>query len=94
MSDSNYVMAALAGCVAQFIYSFMEPILAKQLEGLDLNQVQIGWFFMILPASYIPSSITLDYLPKTWDKRGMLMIGACCCGLSLFLVGPSSIFNC
>ena len=39
MSDSNYVMAALAGCVAQFIYSFMEPILAKQLEGLDLNQV-------------------------------------------------------
>jgi len=49
---------------------------------------------MILPASYIPSSIALDFLPKTWDKRGILMIGACCCGLSLFLVGPSSLIIC
>ena len=47
---------------------------------------------MILPASYIPGSIGLDYLPKSWDKRGIIMFGACGCGLSLFLVGPSSLF--
>lgn len=88
-----YMLAALAASVSQFIYSYMEPILAKRLEDLDLTQVQIGWFFMILPASYIPGSIGLDYLPKTWDKRGIIMFGACGCGLSLFLVGPSSLFN-
>lgn len=47
---------------------------------------------MILPAAYIPASIALDFIPKSWDKRGLIMIGASCCGLSLFLVGPSSLF--
>ena len=47
---------------------------------------------MILPFAYIPSSIMLDYLPKSWDKRGLIMVGACGAGLSLFLVGPSSLF--
>ena len=37
LMNPNYVMAALAGCVAQFIYAFMEPILAKRLEDLDLT---------------------------------------------------------
>lgn len=32
-------MSALAGTAVQFIYSFMEPILAKRLEDMDLNQV-------------------------------------------------------
>ena len=47
---------------------------------------------MILPFAYIPGSIILDYMPKTWDKRALIMIGACFAGLSLFLVGPSSLF--
>ena len=32
-----YLMSALAGTTVQFIYSFMEPILAKRLEEMDLN---------------------------------------------------------
>ena len=32
-----YLMSALAGTTVQFIYSFMEPILAKRLEEMNLN---------------------------------------------------------
>jgi MFS family permease len=88
-----FTMSALAGTTVQFIYSFMEPILAKRLEEMELDQVQIGWFFMILPASYIPSAIALDYLPKRWDKRLVIIIGMVCCGLSLFCVGPSTFVS-
>ena len=34
-----FMMAAMAASVSQFIYSYMEPILAKRLEDLDLSQV-------------------------------------------------------
>jgi len=88
-----YTMSALAGTTVQFIYSYMEPILAKRLEEVQLDQVQIGWFFMILPAAYIPSAIALDYLPKNWDKRKVIIIGMICCALSLFCVGPSTMMN-
>ena len=69
----------------------MEPILAKRLEDMDLTQVQIGWFFMLLPAAYIPSSIAVEKLPRRWDKRILLIVGMIFCGLSLFLVGPSTL---
>jgi len=71
----------------------MEPILAKRLEEVQLDQVQIGWFFMILPAAYIPSAIALDYLPKHWDKRKVIITGMICCALSLFCVGPSTLLD-
>ena len=32
-----FVMSALAGTTVQFVYSFMEPILAKRLEEMDLT---------------------------------------------------------
>ena len=70
-----YILAACAGMMSQFVYSFMEPILAHTLEDLSLTQVEIGWFFMILPAAYIPSSIGLDQFPKRWDKRMILIFG-------------------
>lgn len=86
-------MSALAGTTVQFIYSFMEPILAKRLEEMDLNQVQIGWFFMILPAAYIPSAIVVEKIPKQWDKRTVIIMGMIFCGLSLFCVGPSTLVS-
>lgn len=48
---------------------------------------------MILPAAYIPSAIALDYVPKRWDKSMVIIFGMVCCGLSLFLVGPSTLIN-
>ena len=88
-----YTMSALAGTTVQFIYSFMEPILAKRLEEVELDQVQIGWFFMILPAAYIPSAIAIEFLPKHLDKRLAIIIGMICCALSLFCVGPSTLME-
>jgi len=53
----------------------MEPIMAKRLEEMHLDQVHIGWFFMILPAAYIPSAIAMDYLPKVWNKQIVIVFG-------------------
>ena len=77
--------------MSQFVYSYMEPILAHALEDLSLSQVEIGWFFMILPAAYIPSSIALDALPKRWDKRLVILFGFVFCAIALIFVGPSSM---
>lgn len=89
LSNRCFFLAACAGAMSQFVYSYMEPILAHTLEDLSLSQVEIGWFFMILPAAYIPSCIGLDYLPKRWDKRYILIMGSIFCGISLVFVGPS-----
>ena len=88
-----FLMSALAGTQVQFIYSFMEPILAKRLEEMQLDQVQIGWFFMILPAAYIPTAFALDWLPKRWNQRIVIIIGMICCALSLFCVGPTTLVS-
>ena len=37
LRNPTYLLASLAGCVSQFIYSYMEPILAKRLEELHLT---------------------------------------------------------
>ena len=88
-----YLMSALAGTQVQFIYSYMEPILARRMEEMDLSQVQIGWFFMILPAAYIPSAMIIEKFPKRWDKRVVIISGMVFCALSLFFVGPTTIIN-
>ena len=49
---------------------------------------------MILPASYIPAAIALDYLPKRWAKSSMIIFVMLCCGSSLFFVGPTTMINC
>ena len=76
--------------MSQFVYSFMEPILAKTLEELSLTQVDIGWFFIILPAAYIPAAISINYMPKI-DKKKLIMVGMVFCGVALLFVGPSSV---
>ena len=93
LGDRGFFLAACAGAMSQFIYSYMEPILAKTLEDLSLDQIQIGWFFMILPAAYIPSAIFLDFVPKQWDKRIVIMFGLLFCSIALIFVGPSSMLN-
>ena len=48
---------------------------------------------MILPAAYIPSAVAIEYLPKHWDKRLVIICGMICCALSLFCVGPSTLME-
>ena len=48
---------------------------------------------MILPAAYIPSAITIDKLPSSWDKRFLIITGMVLCALSLFCVGPSTLLG-
>ena len=53
----NFFFAASSGTLGYFLYGFMEPILAFRVKEFDLNQVQIGLFFIVMPIFYIPMSI-------------------------------------
>ena len=39
IKNPQYLLSSMAGCVSQFVYSYLEPILAKRLEDLTLTQV-------------------------------------------------------
>ena len=48
---------------------------------------------MILPAAYIPSAVAIDKLPTSWDKRVVIITGMILCALSLFCVGPTTLYG-
>jgi len=71
----------------------MEPILAKRLADFELKQYQIGMFFVILPVFYIPTSIMVQYIPISVEKRAILITAsALSFGVNL-CVGPSELFS-
>jgi len=53
----KFFFAALSGTLGYFLYGFMEPVLAFRVKEFNLDQVQIGFFFVIMPIFYIPTSI-------------------------------------
>ena len=71
----------------------MEPILAERLTDFNLTSMQIGLFFAIWPVFYIPSSIIVQYLPKTVDKRVTIILSCLISGVGFIFVGPSDMFN-
>ena len=84
-------MAALANVLCQLQYSSLEPILAPRLkEFYNLNEVEIGHFFIIMPVFYIMSSIGAFYIPQ-WVERRMVIIicTSWACTIAYLLVGPS-----
>jgi len=71
----------------------MEPILAYRLADFNLTQQQIGLFFTLLPVLYIVTSVAVQYMPKTIQKRAVLITAIF---LSFFVnicVGPSIVFG-
>ena len=89
----RFLFAALSGVLGYFLYDFQSPVLAVRVEEFNLTQVEIGLFFMIMPAIYIPTSIMVQKVPNGVEKRAILITA---CFLSFFanlFVGPSEIFS-
>jgi len=55
--------------------------------------MQIGYFFMIQPVTYIISAIGALYIPEVIEKRVVIIVGAWFAAISFLFVGPSTIFG-
>ena len=86
-------MAALSGSLAYFTYTFFEPILAERLTDFSLTSMQIGLFFAIYPAFYIPGTLLVQFTPKDIEKRLTLMTAVFLTAIGMIFVGPSSLLG-
>ena len=93
LCQARFTMAALSSALCYFTYSFMEPILAERLVDFDLSSMQIGLFFALWPVFYIPSSIAVQYFPRSIDKRVTIILSAFFSGVAFIFVGPSEMLN-
>jgi len=90
LSTRRFIIASMGGMMANFMYCYMEPVLAFRIKEFDIANSPLGMiFFSIQPISYIIVSFTISWFTKTYSNRGLIMIGAMLCAFSMYLVGPS-----
>ena len=54
-----------------------------------MSTFEVGLLFTIVPATYIPAMVLVQYVPKRVDKRITLTVAAALLGVSTFFNGPS-----
>lgn len=89
----QFVFAALSGTLGYMMYGFMEPVLAFRISQFNLSQSQIGLFFMIMPMFYIPTSILVQKVPNSVQKKTILILASLMAFFANLFVGPSELFN-
>ena len=57
----------------------------------ELDTMHIALFFTIFAITYITSTVTVQFLPQTVDKRLTMIVSSLLGGLSYLLVGPSQM---
>ena len=88
----RYLLASLTGSLAYFSYCYLEPILALRLTEFNMNYIQIGLIFTITPIFFIGSSIGVQFLPITIERRAILIVALFLSFFANICVGPSQIF--
>jgi len=86
----RFFLAAMGGMMANFMYCYMEPVLAFRISEFEVSNFAVGMFFSIQPISYIIVSFTISWFTKIYANRGLIMIGALFSSFSMLLVGPSN----
>ena len=84
-------MAALSSALCYFNFGFMEPILAERLVEFNLNTIERGLFFAILPILYIPATVMVQYVPQSIEKRFTIIVSSFGSGIAFLFVGPSQL---
>ena len=87
------MFAASAGALVDFNFVYIEPILANRLVEKGLSVLQIGLFFAIFPACYLPACILVRYIPKNIEKSVGIIIGSSLVCVSYLCIGPSEILH-
>lgn len=93
LKEPRVTMAAIGASLCYFQYSFVEPILSPRLVEFGLTPMQIGWFFVIQPVTYIISAVGVLYVPEAIEKRVVIIVGAWAAALSFLFVGPSALMG-
>eukprot|EP00344_Euplotes_crassus_P004222 CAMPEP_0196996980 /NCGR_PEP_ID=MMETSP1380-20130617/2738_1 /TAXON_ID=5936 /ORGANISM="Euplotes crassus, Strain CT5" /LENGTH=358 /DNA_ID=CAMNT_0042413105 /DNA_START=379 /DNA_END=1455 /DNA_ORIENTATION=+ len=89
LGTRRFLIASMGGMMANFMYCYMEPVLAFRISEFEISSFQIGMFFSIQPISYIILSFTISWFSKNYANRGLIMVGALVSSFSMLLVGPS-----
>ena len=76
LSTRKFLLASMGGMMANFMYCYMEPVLAFRLSEFHISEFSIGMFFCIQPISYIIVSILISWLTQHYSNRGLIIIGA------------------
>lgn len=88
------MFAMMSGALGYFIGSFAEPILALRLKetyGFDDSVISI--FFVVHFFGYLVFSPLIQFIPKRFDKRLVMMFGVFVAFVTLVFYGPSEIFG-
>ena len=67
--------------------------MAERLLDFKLTQVQIGLFFMLATAAYVPGCLTASIIPKRIERRVVLILANFSVFVAFLFVGPSILFN-
>ena len=93
MKDSRLVFACLCGALSYFCDTQLEPIFAPRLEEFGLTTMQVGYMFTIIPLTYIPSMMIVQWFPKWVARRFTLILSAILLGCATFFNGPSALLG-
>lgn len=89
----QFTFAALSGTIGYALYGFMEPVLAVRVKEFHLSQVQVGLFFVVMPSTYIPTSVLVQQVPNGIHKRVLLICASLAAFVANLFVGPSELFD-
>ena len=83
----------MCGVIAFFTDTQLEPIFSTRLTDFKMTTFQVGLLFTVIPCTYIPSMLLVQYMPKWVEKRVTLICASVFLGLATFLNGPSKLLD-
>lgn len=90
----QFVFAMMSGSLGYFIGSFVEPILALRLkETYHFKDSVISLFFVIHFLGYLIFSPLVQFIPKRFEKRLIMIFGSFTAFVTLIFYGPSKMLN-
>lgn len=90
----QFVFAMMSGSLGYFIGSFVEPILALRLkETYHFKDSVISLFFVVHFLGYLVFSPLVQFIPRRFEKRLIMMFGAFTAFVTLIFYGPSKMLG-
>lgn len=83
----------MCAALSYFCDTQLEPIFAPRLEEFGLTTMQIGYMFTIIPLTFIPSMMIVQYFPSWIARRVTLILSCIFLGAATYFNGPSQLFN-
>jgi MFS family permease len=94
LNYKQFVFAMMSGSLGYFIGSFVEPILALRMkETYNFSDSTVALFFIIHFMGYLIFSPLVQYIPKRFEKRIIMMFGSLTAFVTLIFYGPSKMLN-